>query len=235
MEISSRAIAAIDRKIEKSNEAAEKARQRARELTAEADQLNATAESIIIEDENAAEKKYQRADLLRRKAQALNRRAGQVDSETRDLRVQRLVAEADALEEEGAKLAKQGAEKEADILKLKRQLEELDGNSWARVEPRPGEGEFTIVPTGADEDLLFRAQHVMRQAAAIRFWQANGRLPTHTGEIRSDAVQNLHVEHPFMLNVHSRNSVMDYFTDSLMALAEPDDDYLRKQGMIPSM
>lgn len=153
-------------------------------MRAEADQLDASANAAILEDETAAERITAQVLTLQRKADAFDQAAREARAKAAASTRDALSVEADELDKEADKKRREASKIDAEVDKLRAKLEEYDECRYVRwVEEKDWdsvEGRYrtTITFRGKSFAIKREARHLALQAQVIRYWLSEGTLPT---------------------------------------------------------
>lgn len=160
-------------------------------IRAEANELDATANDMILADETAAERITLQVNTLQRKADAYAHAATKAHDKARLAAREILNVEAGELDKEAAKIRKVADNVEIEVAKAKAALEELDGCTYERtseessVLTESGEPSSVTQSTGKAGEIRWNAQLLETQAQVIRYWLAENELPATLDDLNA--------------------------------------------------
>lgn len=168
-------------------------------MRAEADQLDASANAAILEDETAAERITAQVLTLQRKANAFDQAARQARTKAHTAARDVLSTEADELDKEAAKHRKSADKVEAEVTALREKLEELDDCKYTRLveesnwDAVDGKYRTRTYHHGKAHGIQRNAMLLTTQAQVIRYWLERGQLPSSLKELNEafDPVHDL--------------------------------------------
>lgn len=153
-------------------------------MRAEADQLDASANAAILEDETAAERITAQVLTLQRKANAFDQAARQARAKAHTAAREILAVEADELDKEAAKHRKSADKLEAEVTALREKLEELDDCKYTRLveesnwDAVDGKYRTRIYHNGKAAGIRQGVLQLTTQAQVIRYWLEHSQIPT---------------------------------------------------------